>query len=62
MAAVGWRTVDGKMLLASCGAVGRKVQQLLHIDVILILVCKDIYNDVTDESVKGCVYTNPAGD
>lgn len=43
MAAVGWRTVDGVMSLASCGAVGSKVQQLLHIDVILILVHTDIY-------------------
>lgn len=55
MAAVGWRTVDGVMLLASCGAVGSKVQQLLHIDVIQILVRTDIYNDITDESVKGRV-------
>lgn len=49
----GWRTVDGVMSLASCGAVGTKVQQLLNIDVILIL---DIYNDITDR-----VCTNPSG-
>lgn len=54
----GWRTGDGVMSLASCGAVGTKVQQLLNIDVLLIL---DIYNDITDESVKGRVCTNPSG-